>query len=78
MLNFQGTVYIRNGITYSLPLIGGSIFLVNPGSVLIINQQGGVIFSMTYAKAVQEYMKMYYLLDNIVRKVVIYSKVYIL
>ena len=39
MLNFQGTVYIRNGITYSLPLIGGSIFLVNPGSVLIINQQ---------------------------------------
>ena len=38
----------------------------------------GVIFSMTYAKAVQEYMKMYYLLDNIVRKVVIYSKVYIL
>ena len=40
MLNFQGTVYIRNGITYSLPLIGGSIFLVNPGSVLIINQQG--------------------------------------
>ena len=38
MLNFQGTVYIRNGITYSLPLIGGSIFLVNPGSVLIINQ----------------------------------------
>ena len=41
MLNFQGTVYIRNGITYSLPLIGGSIFLVNPGSVLIINQQTG-------------------------------------
>ena len=38
MLNFQGTVHIRNGITYSLPLIGGSIFLVNPGSVLIINQ----------------------------------------
>ena len=38
--------------------------------------EGGVIFSMTYA--VQEYMKMYYLLDNIVRKVVIYSKVYIL
>lgn len=38
MLNFQGTVYIRNGITYSMPLIGGSIFLVNPGSVLIINQ----------------------------------------
>ena len=38
MLNFQGTVYIRNGIPYSLPLIGGSIFLVNPGSVLIINQ----------------------------------------
>ena len=40
--------------------------------------EGGVIFSMTYTKAVQEYMKMYYLLDNIVRKVVIYSKVYIL
>ena len=29
--------------------------------------EGGVIFSMTYAKAVQEYMKMYYLLDNIKR-----------
>ena len=39
VLNFQGTVYIRNGITYSLPLIGGSTFLVNPGSFLIINQQ---------------------------------------
>lgn len=39
VLNFQGTVYIRNGITYSLPLIGGSIFLVNPGSFLIINRQ---------------------------------------
>lgn len=38
MLNFQGTVYIRNGITYSLPLMGGSIFHVNPGSILIINQ----------------------------------------
>ena len=43
MLNFQGTVYIRNGITYSLPLIGGSIFLVNPGSVLIINQHVVVV-----------------------------------
>ena len=42
MLNFQGTVYIRNGITYSLPLIGGSIFLVNPGSILIINQHDGL------------------------------------
>ena len=39
MLNFQGTVYIRNRITYSLPFKGGSILLVNPGSVLSINQQ---------------------------------------
>mgnify|MGYP000843893347 CR=1 FL=1 len=38
MLNFQGTVYIRNRITYSLSIYGGSIFLVNPGSVLSINQ----------------------------------------
>lgn len=29
VLNFQGTVYIRNGITYSLPLIGGSILIIN-------------------------------------------------
>jgi hypothetical protein len=39
VLNFQGTVYIRNRITYSLSIYGGSIFLVNPGSVLSINQQ---------------------------------------
>ena len=41
MLNFQGTVYIRNRITYSLPFKGGSILLVNPGSVLSINQHMG-------------------------------------
>ena len=46
VLNFQGTVYIRNGITYSLPLIGGSIFLVNPGSILIINQHLEPVFNL--------------------------------
>lgn len=39
MLNFRGSVYFRNWISYSLPLLGGSILIVNPGSVLIINQQ---------------------------------------
>ena len=38
MLNFRGSVYFRNWISYSLPLLGGSILIVNPGSVLIINQ----------------------------------------
>lgn len=46
VLNFQDTVYIRNGITYSLPLIGGSIFLVNPGSILIINQHLEPVFNL--------------------------------
>ncbi len=35
----QGSVSIRDRITCSLPLLGGSIFLVNPGSVLSVNQQ---------------------------------------
>ena len=38
MLNFQGTVYIRTGLLTHCPFVGGSIFLVNPGSVLSINQ----------------------------------------
>ena len=48
MLNFQGTVYIRNRITYSLPFKGGSILLVNPGSVLSINQQHQVRNTLKY------------------------------
>ena len=50
MLNFQGTVYIRNGIAYSLPLIGGSIFLVNPGSILIINQHTYLFLKTQFAR----------------------------
>lgn len=38
MLNFQCTVYIRYWDYLLIALYGGSIFLVNPGSVLIINQ----------------------------------------
>ena len=43
MLNFRGSVYFRNWISYSLPLLGGSILIVNPGSVLIINQQPSLV-----------------------------------
>ena len=39
MLNFQGTVYIKNGFCLKITIRGGSILSVNPGSVLIINQQ---------------------------------------
>ena len=39
MLNFQGTVYIKNGFYLKATILGGSILSVNPGSVLIINQQ---------------------------------------
>ena len=38
MLNFQGTVYIKNGFHLKITTWGGSILNVNPGSVLIINQ----------------------------------------
>ena len=43
MLNFQGTVYIRTGLLTHCPFVGGSIFLVNPGSVLSINQHPGSV-----------------------------------
>ena len=39
MLNFQGTVYIKNGFCIKITTKGGLILSVNPGSVLIINQQ---------------------------------------
>lgn len=39
MLNFQGAVYIKNGFCLKIIPLGGSILNVNPGSVLIINQQ---------------------------------------
>ena len=42
MLNFQGTVYIKNGFCLKIIPRGGSILNVNPGSVLIINQQNSI------------------------------------
>lgn len=39
MLKFQGTVYIKNGFCLKITTQCGSILSVNPGSVLIINQQ---------------------------------------
>lgn len=53
MLNFQGTVYQGWDHLLTFPRKGGSVLLVNPGSIFIINQytpggaQGSaVIFSL--------------------------------
>ena len=60
MLNFQGAVYIKNGFCLKIIPLGGSILNVNPGSVLIINQQhSSVITTEIYAKANPEIKRKY-------------------
>ena len=54
MLNFQGTVYIKNGFHLKITTWGGSILNVNPGSVLIINQQA-VLSSFVYLIFLQKF-----------------------
>lgn len=57
MLNFQGTVYIRNGITYSLPSRMDQFSSHPPGSVLSINQHVEVSYKKLWKILINKDMK---------------------